>query len=276
MVRLMYLTNLQEGAERTRQNEWARIDDCPQQNFWQIALQKLYFSLNYEERFALLTKLNEVYKKTKNIEEVGLLRGVVGLDIESNRDIYYFDKECVYLIEPARNQQIASHALHRILRNSPERFQNRYPNMSFEIDHQTSILKISLPLLTICNQRGNKRTLNLEGTIEGNLVPNDFKFQIVKEGNSYLELPEFLTMNTTNSIEFINALKLDLESHYDTRTVSELAGSDTEIKMLIPIPHDKENNVPMEMASTRICDISLSINNLEKTLTSLIHRKEFV
>jgi hypothetical protein len=274
----MYLTNLQEDAKLTRQYASVRFDDdVPQQKDWQIALQKLYFSISNEERFDLLIKLNELHKNEKNIEEMGLLRNVIGLNIQSTSDIDYFDNECVYLVEPSKNQQIASHALYRHLRNnSSESFQNRYPDISYEFNCQTSILKISQPLLTVCSQGRNQLTLNLEGQIEGNLVPHSFKFQIVNKENSYLKLPEFLTRNAINSTALINALRLDLKSPYDTQAVSELAGADTEIKILIPILDSKKNYVPKQKFHTRICDISLSIKNLEKIITSLIHRKEFV
>ncbi len=277
-MRLMYLTDLQEDAKLTRQYASVRLDDdYPQQKDWQIALQKFYFSISYEERLDLFIKLNELYKNEKNIEEMGLLRNVIDLNIQSTSDIDYFDNECVYLVEPSKNQQIASHALYRHLRNnSSESFQNHYPDISYEFNCQTSILKISQPLLTVCSQRRNQLTLNLEGYIEGNLVPNNFKFQIVNKGEAYLKLPEFLTRSAINSTALINALRLDLRSPCDTHAVSELAGADTEIKMLIPIHDSKKNHVPKQNFPTRICDVSLSIKNLERIITSLIHRKEFV
>lgn len=270
----MYLTNLQQDAKLTRHYASVRFDDDnAQQSDWQIALQKMYFSFNIEERFDLLKKMNELYKNEKNIEEMGLLRNVIGLNIQSTNNIDYFDNECVYLVEPSKNQQIASHALYRHLRNnSSENFQNHYPDISYEFNCQTSILKISQPLLTVRNQL----TLYLEGYIEGNLVPNNFKFQIVNREETYLELPEFLTKNAINSTALINALRLDMKSPCDTHTISEFAGADTEIKMLIPIPDGKKNHVLKQNFFPRICDISLSIKKLEKIITFKIHRKNFV
>ncbi|CDT86997.1 hypothetical protein VCR3J2_310272 [Vibrio coralliirubri] len=274
----MYLTNLQEDAKRTRQYASVRFDDdYPQQKDWQIALQKFYFSISNEERSDLLIKLNELYKTEKNIEEMGLLRDVIELNIQSTSDIDYFDNECVYLVEPFKNQQIASHALYRHLRNnSSENLQNHYPDLSYEFNCQTSILKISQPLLTVCSLGRNQLTLNLEGYIEGNLVPNEFKFQIVNKEEAYLKLPEFLTRDVINSTTLINALRLDLKSPCNTHAVSELAGVDTEIKMLIPISDDKKNHVLNQKFPLRICDVSLNIKKLEKIITSRIHRKEFV
>ncbi|MEZ9527464.1 hypothetical protein AB4148_00680 [Vibrio sp. 10N.286.51.F4] len=274
----MYVTKLREGAIRTRHYSSVQFgDDYRQQKFWQIALQKLYFSLSNEERSDLLIKLNELHRNEKIIDEMALLQNLICLNIQSASEVNYFDNECVHLAEPLRNQQIASHAIYTHLTNySSESFQNRYPEISYEFNCHTSILKISQPLLTVCRNGSNELTLSLETKIEGNLVPHNIKFQIVNKEDAYLELPSFLTRNAINSIEFIKALKLDLVSHHDTRTVSQVAGSDTEIKMRIPILHNKEYILPVETVSTRICDVSLSINKLEKAITSIIHRKEFV